>query len=110
MEPLLTSAYFLGAAAGLTGAVADGFLNKWAKEGGEIWLVIGFLLSLIMVGIFAYLLKSKLLGPAILIFSMSNLLFALSISRFFFMEKLTAFQWAAAGLAALALILVEQGK
>jgi drug/metabolite transporter (DMT)-like permease len=110
MEPLLTSAYFLGATAGLLGAIADGFLNKWAKEGGGIWLAIGLMLSLVMAGTFAYMLKRESLGPAILIFLMSNLLFVLLISRLFFMERLTPAQLLAAVLAAAALVLVDQAK
>ena len=110
MEPLLTSIYFLGAVAGLIGAIADGFLNKWAKSGDGVWLVVGLSLSLVMAGTFAYMLKKESLGPAILIFLMSNLLFVLLIGRIFFMERLTPAQWLAATLAVVALVLVEQSK
>lgn len=110
MEPLLTSIYFLGALAGLVGAIADGFLNQWAKNGGTGWLSAGYIGSLIMVTIFVYMLKREALGMSLLIFVLSNALCGLFISRVFFGERLAPVQWIGVAFAVFALVLLDKGK
>lgn len=110
MEPLLTSIYILGGLAGIVGAIADGFLNQWAKNGGIAWLSIGYVLSFVMVTIFVYMLKREALGMSLLIFILCNALAGLFISRVFFGERLAPVQWLGVAFAVFALVLLDKGK
>lgn len=110
MEVVLLSVYILGLLAAITGSVADGFLNQWAKYGGTQWLVIGYALSALMVWFFANMLKREDLGLSVMLFVITNSIVALMIGRFYFNERLVGWQWVGVGFALIAFFLLSKGK
>jgi multidrug transporter EmrE-like cation transporter len=110
MEPLLTSMYAFIILAGFVGAIGDAFLNQWAKQGRISWLLLGYIVWIVTATIVAYMLKKEIFGTAIVMFLLSNVVFALVISRFYFFEHLSIAQWIGIALSVLAVVLMNQDK
>lgn len=102
--------YALLVMVGIVGAIGDGFFNEWAKRGGVQWLLAGYGMWMIMATIFALILKKELMGPAVILLLLSNVVFVLLISRYRFAEQLSPMQWSGIACAILALLLMEMGR
>ena len=102
--------YFLATLAGFMAAVADGFLNQWTKA-GRAWLDMagGFVFWNISLVIFIMMLQRGFLAQSVMLFIVSNCVFALLLSKFWFVEELSLVQWSGVGLAVFSLALMELG-
>ncbi len=115
--PLTT--YLLAGFAGFLAAVGDSFLNVWAKTLPETVIFMGMQKSVFMMGglvfwnsslvIFILMLQRGFLAQSVVLFIVSNCVFALLMSQIWFGEKLTMVQWFAIVLAVGAVVLMEMG-
>ncbi len=103
------SLFAIATVSGVLGAVADVYLNKWAKYESLWHLAQGYVFwNLAMIG-FIYLLRREKLAEVVIIFMVANSLVVLAASRFYFAETISVRQWVGI-LVALAGVLVMEWK
>jgi len=107
--------YFLAAFAGLMAAIGDGCLKIWIDQGhkfdasGLYQLAGGVIFWNISLAIFVRMMLYGSFAQSVMLFIVSNYVFALLISQFWFGETLSTVQWGGIVLALLAIVLMELG-
>ena len=118
-EKATMSIYILAIFAGFLAAVGDSFLNVWAKTMPETIVFLGMSKSVFLGGgllfwnsslvIFILMLQKGFLAQSVVLFIVSNCVFALVMSQLWFGEKLTLLQWVAIFMAIGAVVVMEVG-
>ena len=119
VEKVPMSIYLLAIFAGFLAAVGDGFLNMWTKAMPETVVFLGMSKSVFLGGglvfwnsslvIFIMMLQRGFLAQSVVLFIVSNCVFALIMSQVWFGEKLTPLQWIAIFMAIGAVVVMEVG-
>jgi hypothetical protein len=104
--------YALLVGVGLLGAISDAILNQWAKAGGAGWLVGSYVAWCAVATVLGVMFRAKhfAFGTAMVVFLLSNVVFALVIDRVAFEGRITKMQWAGIGMAVASLVVLELGK
>lgn len=119
VEKVPMSIYFLAAFAGFLAALGDVLLNVWSKALPGAVIFMGMEKSIFMFGglvfwnssliIFVMMLQRGFLAQSVILFIVSNCVFALVMSQFWFDEKLTMLQWFAIVMAVGSVVVMEMG-
>ena len=103
--------YVLAVFSGLVGGVGDGLLNRWAKNGGTLWWIVGGYLcwNIALTVFFAMLKSGYYLSQSAAVFGAVNGCVILGLGWFAFREQLSPVGWAGVSIIFIGLVLTEIG-